>query len=314
MCYIRHSACNMDMRQKELSASDWLEISKQAVDNGMVFLLLTGGEVFLRPDFFDIYEPLTRMGLILTLFTNGSLITETVAKRLSQSPPSRTEITLYGATAGTYEAVTGVPGSYAKCCAGIEYLAANRLPLGLKTTLTRQNISELEAMKQMARNWGLPFSASWLLSKRADGADSEVCDCRLPAVDAVALEASDSASAHGWTETASKESSAGNTGIFFCSAGKASFIINPAGEMNVCADLPLPAARPLNTGFPSAWQKVQRYIDGAPARAYACMHCDSRGYCALCPAWSLLETNTLTEPVPYMCEIAVKRKEVYESP
>ena len=96
----------------------WLELARQAVDNGMVFLLLTGGEVFLRPDFFEIYTPLTRMGLVLTLFTNGTLITDEIASRLAEAPPSRTEITLYGATAETYEAVTGIPGSYARCISG----------------------------------------------------------------------------------------------------------------------------------------------------------------------------------------------------
>ena len=126
MCYVCQSSGDAARRTKELSAAAWLELARQAVDNGMVFLLLTGGEVFLRPDFFEIYTPLTRLGLILTLFTNGTLITEAVAERLAEAPPSRTEITLYGATAATYEAVTGVPGSYARCCAGIEALVRHR--------------------------------------------------------------------------------------------------------------------------------------------------------------------------------------------
>lgn len=158
MCYVRQSPGDAARRAKELSAAAWLELARQAVDNGMVFLLLTGGEVFLRPDLFEIYTPLTRLGLILTLFTNGTLITESIAARLAQAPPSRTEITLYGATAATYEAVTGVSGSYARCCAGIEALVKHRVPLGLKTTITRQNVGELDAMRQMAHTPGAcPF-------------------------------------------------------------------------------------------------------------------------------------------------------------
>ena len=154
MCYVRQAPGDGARRAQELPAAAWLDLARQAVDNGMVFLLLTGGEVFLRPDFFEIYTPLTRMGLILTLFTNGTLITEAIAARLAEAPPSRTEITLYGATAATYEAVTGVPGSYARCCAGIEALVKHRVPLGLKSTLTRRNVDELEAMRQMAHNLG----------------------------------------------------------------------------------------------------------------------------------------------------------------
>jgi len=309
MCYLSQAPGDAALRAKELSAAAWLKLARQAADNGMVFLLLTGGEVFLRPDFFEIYTPLTRLGLVLTLFTNGTLITDAIAARLAEAPPSRTEITLYGATAATYEAVTGVPGSYDRCCAGIEALVKQRVPLGLKTTITRQNVDELDAMRQMAHAWGLPFSAGWLLSKRRDGAPSGVEDCRLSAPDCVALEATDRASAAEWTEAALRESSLSHDRNFYCQAGQAAFVVNPRGEMNPCLDLTQPAARPLETGFRAAWEQVQRFVDSAPPLAAACLACDVRTYCPCCPAWAQLETGTLTEPVPYLCEIARARKE-----
>lgn len=314
MCYIRRPAGDYALRAKELPASAWLSLAHQAVDNGMLFLLLTGGEVFLRPDFFEIYEPLTRLGLILTLFTNGTLITETVATRLAQAPPSRTEITIYGATAETYEAVTGVPGSYTRCCAGIDALVKHRVPLGLKTTITRQNVGELDAMRQMAHNWGVPFYSGWLLSQRMDGAPSNVEDSRLSAFDCVALEASNRTTAHESTEAMPRESFTDNDSNFYCLAGKAAFVVSPTGEMNACSLLPMPAARSLEIGFSLAWEQVQCFVDNAPPIAPVCRTCDVRSYCARCPSWSLMETGTLTEPVPYLCEIARARKGRYEQP
>jgi radical SAM protein with 4Fe4S-binding SPASM domain len=313
MCYVRHPAGDAARRSKELAAEQWLELARQAQDSGMVFLLLTGGEVFLRPDFFEIYQPLTRFGFILTLFTNGTLITESIAARLAEAPPSRTEITLYGATAETYEAVTGVPGSYARCCAGIEALVRHRIPLGLKSTLTRCNVSELEAMRQMAHDWGLPFSAGWLISKRRDGRQSTIADCRMTAAECTALESDDRASATELTETALRESSdeTDRESNFYCQAGKAAFVVNPYGEMNACIDLIQTAARPLDIGFRAAWEQVQHFVDSAPPLDPACLACDMRSYCPRCPAWSSLETGTLNKPVPYLCEIARARKERY---
>lgn len=314
MCYVCQSPGDTALRAKELSAAAWLELARQAVDSGMVFLLLTGGEVFLRPDFFELYTPLTRLGLVLTLFTNGTLITEAVAARLAEAPPNRTEVTLYGATAATYEAVTGVPGSYARCCAGIEALVKQRVPLGLKSTLTRQNVGELDAMRRMAHDWGLPFSAAWLISGRRDGATSDATACRLSAVDCVALEATDRASATEWTEAALRESSLSQDRNFYCQAGRAAFVVDSSGELNACLDLPSPAARPIEIGFRAAWEQLQRYVDSAPPPAPLCAACDVRAYCPRCPAWSQLETGTLTEPVPYLCEIARARKERYVQP
>jgi radical SAM protein with 4Fe4S-binding SPASM domain len=314
MCYVRQAAGDKTAKAKELPTSAWLELARQAVDNGMVFLLLTGGEVLLRHDFFEIYEPLTRMGLVLALFTNGTLITKDFAARLAQAPPSRTEITLYGATAATYEAVTGMPGSFVACCAGIEALVSHRIPLGLKTTITRQNVGELEAMRQMAHDWSVPFSAGWLLSGRPDRTPSDVEDCRLSAADCITLEMTDHASAHEWIEAALRETAADLLNSFSCHAGKAAFVINPVGEMNVCLILPQPAARPLETGFSEAWKQLQQYVDSAPPVVSECRACDALPYCGRCAAWSMMETGTLTDPVPYLCEIARVRKERYEQP
>ncbi len=314
MCYVRHPAADRQQAARELPAYAWLELARQAVDNGLVFLLITGGEVLVRRDFFEIYEPLTRMGLVLALFSNGTLITKDIAARLAQAPPSRTEITLYGATAKTCEAVTGVPGSFAACCAGIEALLAHHIPLGLKTTLTRQNVGELEAMRGLARGWGVPFSAGWLLSGRPDESPSAVADCRLSAADCVALEAADLASAHEWAEAALRETAPRGNDNFRCYAGKAAFAVNPAGDMNVCLVLSRPAAQPLATGFGEAWKQVQHFVDTAPAPAAQCRACEALAYCARCPAWSVMENGTLTDPVPYLCDIAHARKARYGPP
>ncbi|MFZ2447410.1 MAG: radical SAM protein [Syntrophobacteraceae bacterium] len=314
MCYVRQAAGDAATAAKEIPASAWLELARGAVDNGMVFLLLTGGEVFLRRDFFEIYEPLTRMGLSIALFTNGTLITKEIAARLAQAPPSRVEITLYGATAATCEAVTGRQGSLAACRAGIEALLSHRITFGLKTTVTRQNVGELEAMRQMAHDWGVPFSASWLLTRRPDLNHSDVEDCRLSAADCITLEETDSASAHDWTEVAIRETTSGRHGNFYCQGGKASFAINSVGEMNVCLLLPQPAVRPLEIGFPEAWKRVRQYVDSAPPAGSECNACEAFSYCGRCPAWSMVENGTLTDAVPYLCEIARARKDRYGQP
>jgi radical SAM protein with 4Fe4S-binding SPASM domain len=314
MCYVRQSGSDRTSRGKEMSAAQWLELSRQAKDNGLLFLLLTGGEVFRRRDFFDIYGPLTRLGLVISVYTNGTLITPAVAARLAQAPPNRTEVTLYGATAATYEAITGVPGSYAACCAGIEALVTHGIPLGLKTTLTRHNVAELEDMRQMAHNWGLTLTGAWLLSQRPDGQSSDVDNCRLSAVECVELEATDQASATEMREVALAGLSAQVEDNFYCKAGKATYAINPYGDMNACQLLPLPAARPLEDGFQVAWAQVTTFVDSTHTPSPICLSCELGAYCGRCPAWSLMENGTLTGLVPYWCEIARARKERYERP
>ena len=149
------------------SSASWIEVT----DAGCLWLLLTGGEPLLRRDFLDIYTYAKRKGLILTLFTNGTLITPRIADYLAEWRPFNIEITLYGATQETYERVTGIPGSYARCRRGIDLLLERKLPLNLKTMVMTLNHHELDQMKSLAASLGVQFrfdpimqrSVGWLI-------------------------------------------------------------------------------------------------------------------------------------------------------
>ena len=120
-------------RKRELSTKEYFDVLDQLSETGCLWLCLSGGEIFARSDFFDIYEHAKKRGFIITLFTNGMLINERIADRLAELRPFSIEITLYGRTKETYEELTRVPGSWAKCMRGIDLLLERKLPLKLKT-------------------------------------------------------------------------------------------------------------------------------------------------------------------------------------
>ena len=74
MCYVRLDPEQMAPIGRERTAAQWLQLGRQAREAGLVFLLLTGGEPFLRPDFEEIYTGLTELGLSISINTNGSLL------------------------------------------------------------------------------------------------------------------------------------------------------------------------------------------------------------------------------------------------
>ena len=109
MCYVRMSRAEQEAVHPLRTAKEWLELGKTARDRGMLYLLLTGGEPFLRPDFREILSGLHQMGLLITINSNGTLIDENVVEWLKESPPVRINITLYGASDETYERMCGNP-------------------------------------------------------------------------------------------------------------------------------------------------------------------------------------------------------------
>ena len=97
-----------------------------------------------------------KKGFLITLFTNGTLITERIADYLAEWRPFAIEITLYGRTKETYERLTGIPGSYEKCLRGIRLLLDRKLPLALKSVAVTINVHEVHEMQAFADELGVP--------------------------------------------------------------------------------------------------------------------------------------------------------------
>lgn len=311
MCFIRQSAGNIQQRRKELTINEWLKLTHQAVDNGMIFLLLTGGEIFLRSDFFEFYKPITQLGLFITLFSNGTLITDLISAKLEDYPPHRISVTLYGASANTYKIVTGDQENFYRCCMGIEALLKHNISLDLKATITKQNVHEIKDLRKLAHKWGLPISFGYQLSKRRDREFSKVSECRLSASECIEIERIDVNTEATWAKEVIRKRSLIKECNFDCNAGRAAFTIGSSGLMNVCLDLPFPSVHPLEIGFKNAWKHLQNFIESSPPLSQECIDCDARPFCSRCPAWSYLEAGSISEPVPYLCEIAHERKLKY---
>ena len=105
-------------RHNEMNAVEHFRILDEMAAAGCLWVLFTGGEIFARRDFLDIYAHAKRQGFLITLFTNGTLITPDIADYLVEMPPFYIEVTLYGYTRRIYERVTGVPGSTATTDSG----------------------------------------------------------------------------------------------------------------------------------------------------------------------------------------------------
>ena len=156
-CYNNLPMNDAGARQQELSLEEHRQLLDELVAAGCLWILYTGGEIFARPDFLDIYTEAKKRGFLVTLFTNGTLITPRVADYLAEWRPFAIEITLYGATRETYEALTQIPGSYDRCMRA-SGCSERGLPLKLKTVPTTINKHEVYEMQRLAvEEFGVEF-------------------------------------------------------------------------------------------------------------------------------------------------------------
>src|SRR3954468_607417 len=163
-CYNNLAMDDAEARARELTFDEHRRLLDDLADAGCLWLLYTGGEIFARRDFLDIYAHAKARGFLITLFTNGTLITPRIADYLAASRPFAIEITLYGRTRETYERLTGIPGSYDKCLRGFHLVRVRGLPLPLKTVAVTVNVHELQAMQSFAEELCVPFKYDGMMN------------------------------------------------------------------------------------------------------------------------------------------------------
>jgi radical SAM protein with 4Fe4S-binding SPASM domain len=310
-CYINQPAGDREIMARELTYQQWCSIIDQIVDEGCMWLLLTGGEPFVRPDFLDIYTYCKKKGLLITLFTNGTLITPEIADYLSDYCPFSVEITVYGRTKETYERVTGVPGSYERCMRGIELLLERKVPLKLKTMAMTLNVHELDAIQEWVESLGLEFRYDPMINGRFDGKDGPGA-VRLPPEKIVELDCADEKRRNAWKEFAEKFwGPPKRDTLFVCGAGINTFAVTPAGELVPCIMARMSAANLKREFFVEGWQKLLDVVEQKVCTDSPCRKCNLGALCGICPGWAVLETGDPTQRVEYLCRVGQMRAEAF---
>lgn len=313
MCYIR-----TDMRQVNACGGlrpveEWLKLAKQMRDAGVLFMILTGGEVFLYPQFKELYLALYKMGFMITINSNGTLIDEEAVSWLREYPPKCVSLSLYGASNATYEAICGQKGVFDRVDHAIRLLKENKIPLELKTILTPLNIHDAEACWQYANELGILYLTSTYTFPPTRKASNEDV-IRLNPHDAVQARFESNRRISGEAAYREKiiehlqryEDTRRNPGQelygFTCGATRNSCWITWQGRMTPCAMLDMIYTMPFDAGFLPAWEELKIRCDQI-LMSTKCSHCDKRAVCSTCPAANFAETGHFDCAAPFHCEM-----------
>jgi radical SAM protein with 4Fe4S-binding SPASM domain len=290
-----------------LETDEIVGILDQVARAGTIFFLFTGGEIFLRRDFFEIYDEARRRGLLVTLFTNATMITPSIADRLAENPPYGLEITLYGFSKGTYERVTGVEGSREKCYRGVELLLERNVRLTLKTVVMRTNRHEFMDMFHFAEERGIRFRWDTQINPNFNGSQIP-CNVRLSPEEVVDLEFSVPQRVEDYRRLFEPRKDLRTSRVFPCGAGTRTFNIDAYGNMKMCVLMREPEYSLRRMSFAQIWNEMfpPAYSRMRPA-GHPCNSCNLASLCGKCAAWSLMEKGDAAARVEYSCEIGHRR-------
>ena len=319
-CYINLPENDIKAKQIELSYSEITSIIDEAVSLGALWCSFTGGEPLLRDDFADLYLYSKKKGLLTSVLTNATLITDEHVELFKRYPPRNLEISVYGVSKKIYECVSTTKGSFKKFEHGINKLIDNKIPISLKAPALKSNHQEYKSIiafcKKHSREGYVRFDPLLFLridndrlrnrlinNERLSPEELKILKDRYFTTDdrcvSLGIECSENQ-----TENKNKKNS------FTCNAGKNSCKIGYDAYVSPCALFYHPESRyNLRKGsLTEAWncfmpEVTRKYLQNIKYPEL-CYNCDKIGNCLWCPAVAYLEHGRVDRESNYVCSLA----------
>ncbi len=303
-CYILYPGATSE----EMSTDEVKRVLDILAENGVMLLLITGGEPLSRPDFKEIWRYAKQKGFILSLYTNATLIDEAIADFLAKWPPRRVEITIYGHTEATYEKVTGVKGSFSRFRRGVSLLRERGLRIALKTMVLKTNVHEFFEMKSWAEDQGSNFRFDSMINPRING-DRDVLKERLDPEELGRFEATLDGGPDAFASYYSIiQKTPVSDKLFTCGAGIKTFHIDPRGRLHPCMLWRKSPYDLRNAPLTEGWREHVSRLRELKGPENGCNACSNRSLCGRCPAASFLEVNDPRKSVSYHCKVGEARR------
>lgn len=316
MCYIRQNQDEVLVQGGLKSIDFWEDVIDQAIEEGMLFCLLTGGEIFTYPGFRTLYTKMKQKGIHIVLNTNGTMLDRDTIEWLAKEPPRRLNISLYGATPETYERLTGQRDGYKRVIQAFTLLKEYNIPFRVHGVLVPSMMDDYEKMKEICNRFQVPMQLSYYMFPPLRKESKEPIEQERFTPEEMAKTAL----------RYRKDQSGGDKKIWYdflkavchdiehpethrhfgdthmhCRSGVSAFWVNWKGEVSGCGVSDDDIHSLEQESFADAWKAISQYTKEVEI-SKKCSTCCYLGICPVCAAGAYCETGMVDGAPEYLCE------------
>jgi radical SAM protein with 4Fe4S-binding SPASM domain len=302
-CYLDHDD------HGEMTTAEIIDVLEQLADAGVFFLSISGGEVLMRRDFFEIVERARQLLFNVKVKTNGVMIREKEAARLRQLGVEQVQISVYSHRPEVHDAITKLPGSLKRTIRAIRFLKAQGLKVVLANVLMAGNFSDQPGVIALARELGVTYTLDPTITPKMDG-DRSILALRIPGSDL--KQVFHNQELVGNVEEFCAPPPAPGEDVmdgFPCSAGHTACYISPYGDVFPCVQFPLPSGNVRRQKFLDIWRHSPELKEVRSIHARdlpTCSTCSHVGTCTRCPGLAYME-GSMRGPSTADCEKSFQR-------
>lgn len=295
---------------KEMSYEKLIEIIDLLYEKGILFLTLSGGEIFTRKDFIEIYLYAKKKGFFIELFTNGSLLTQSIIDCLAEYPPLLVDVSIYGSNEETYFKVTGKRGEFERVINNVKLLKEKKIRVSLKTPVIKELAEDIDEIRSLAEELGIPYATSYEISRAIDG-DAKTQKHQLSHEEMLKKEFKEALSRD--EDSRFEEDDYETTDdMFICNVASGSFVIDYLGNICPCMKFRHRGIPVNKDSFEDIWHSFREFKKMKLANNHKCVKCEARYYCDFCPAEREFVLASMEKTDPVSCAYAFARYSFYK--
>lgn len=297
-CYISEEISEARQKPMFLETKRVKQLFDEIEEMDAVEVFLTGGELFLHPDIYEILEYAAKKNFLTTVLTNGNYINSDEAiDKLKDLSIYDYRISLYG-NEEAHDKMTQVRGSFQKSLGALKRI---KKTMGIGTgvyVVTNENYYSRNELLGILRNESIDYSINTYLSPTSERN-------LFPLEFRINMEQIDEIY---------RENNLSVNGTI-CVAGLSRFRISPSGELNPCELI-------RDVSFGNIYEMTLKEIMASEYRRdfvnelqawsneHECSKCDEKGYCTFCPASFWIETGNKKSAPKYICDATKVKKRV----
>ncbi len=315
-CYAKPGRTHQDMTTEEFK-----RIFDTLVNRGLLDSYFTGGEIFTRSDFEEIYIHAKSRGVLISLLSNITLLTQHHIDLFNEYPVEVISTTMYGYTEEAYERVTGVKGSYKKFMTALELLERSGIKYELKYVAMEQNYEEVYKMREFGKKLGVPMVIILDVHPMNDGSTAPM-DYRLTPQEAFEFDIRDDGRRSFWQDVA-KDLLSGEIRerpqrtmerfeqgyLYPCSIANQHVFITSDYKMQGCVRASYRQFDLRKGSFDEGWDYLQQeFVEKKSSKTYKCNNCPNIRFCEHCVANFMLAYGDEEHVDPFFCEVAALRR------
>ena len=330
-CYIKAD----EKLENELTTEEAEKLIDELAECGVVALSFAGGEPLIRPDFVEIATYAKQKGFHISLATNGTLITQKIAKKLKGTGIDYVEISLDGAKPETHDSFRGISGIFKRTVEGITSCVRAGLYTGIATTVTKSNLEEIPEIYELAKKLGVQFLIFFNFIPSGRGKDIINLDitpeqredllnfiygkmvsdskpqvmCTAPQLGRVCVQNGTSIPSHFFTQETIGKYAELCEFIGGCGAGRLYCSIEPNGDVQPCVFMPIKIGNTREKPFKEIWHNsevLKKLRDRSQLRAN-CGSCEYKFVCGGCRSRAYAYFDDVLAPDPGCINNKVKK-------